>query len=296
MNEYQLYAGKFGAMIRSDRHSPRDLFDVYEYTKSPMLNRDLLHQCLIFDECISGTERIKDLCNPDWNNISKITDTSVGTQLTPLMKGKSTFDLDSAVKTVTDFLKPLFNMTDNEKEFVEKYKNHYYDPTLLFESADMAVRIGWHPGAFSFCQNTWVSREDAITMAKSLEYCGEYKIKGLKALELFNAARNRNRKGFIFYRLFYGCSVSNSREDDERMLLSQLVMASKSNKDIDVIYDVFKCSALHDEAKSQEYYKTIIKEELKKKSALKSKDNGAHFRDISNRMDNGKDDYKDKDR
>ncbi|MCD8295431.1 MAG: nucleotidyl transferase AbiEii/AbiGii toxin family protein [Clostridia bacterium] len=293
MNEYQLYAGKFGALVR--RCTARDMFDVNEYIQSPSgLNEDLLRQCIVFDECISGSNRIESLLKPNWGKITGMTEAAVDSQLDPLLKDKTKFDYKSAETTITEYLKPFFDLTDNEKDFVNKFKNRFYDPTLLFESADMAVSVGWHPGAFSLCPQTWVSREDAVTMAKSLEHCGERLIKGMKAHDLFDTARNSNRKGFIFYRLFYGCSVLNSREDDERMLISQLVKAStKSKDDIDAIYEVVKCSALHDVAKSKEYYKAIIREELEK-CASDVKDTGTQLLKKTNKAVSRQDEYEDK--
>ncbi|MCD8295063.1 MAG: nucleotidyl transferase AbiEii/AbiGii toxin family protein [Clostridia bacterium] len=294
MNEYQLYAGKFGAVVR--RATARDMFDVYEYIKSPSgLNKDLLHQCLVFDECISGEKRINVLLNPDWKKIEGLNDKLIESQLGYLIKDKSTFDYKSAAKIIKEYLEPFYTLTANEKEFVDKFRNSFYDPTLLFESADMAVRVGWHPGACRLCKNTWVSKEDAITMAKSLEHCGEQKIRGMKARDLFDAARCNNRKGFIFYKLFYGCRVLNTREDDERMLISQLVKASKNiREDTDAVYEVFRCSALRDETKSEAHYIAIIKEESKKISASETRGKGSQINRQNNSYINGKDEYQDK--
>ncbi|MCD8307527.1 MAG: nucleotidyl transferase AbiEii/AbiGii toxin family protein [Clostridia bacterium] len=278
MDEYQLYAGKIAALFR--RATPRDLFDVYEFirTSAGRFDRDLLRQCIIFDDCVSDRYVVQNL---NFSNIESISQNDIKKGLKPYVEKNSAFDYNEAIGTVKTYLKSLLAIKDSEKEFIQKYKNHYYDPTLLFDSADIAVRAGWHPGAYNHCENTWVSKEESAVMAKALQHCGEYKIQGMNAIDLFRAAKNRHRKDYAFYKLFYGCGVSGIKEQDEKLLISYLAAESS---DCDVIYNVFKCSALFDKNQSLGYYRDIIKSEIVRNNP--SMDRASHSQIVYEDMDN----------
>lgn len=65
----------------------------------------------------------------------------------PVIKRKDDFELEKAKKMVKAYIADLMVLTEDEKEFLERFENGEYIPELLFEDERILERIKNHPMA-----------------------------------------------------------------------------------------------------------------------------------------------------
>ena len=148
LDTYELYASKFTALL--SRCKIRDIYDSYNAIISNNLNDiELLKKGIIFYNCIGGNG---DIINLDFSIIDGVTYREYIRMLRPVLSKNDEFDLELAKKTIKEFLNKIFVFTNNEKEFVRKFKEKIYQPDLLF-SDEKLERISSHPMALWRCQS-----------------------------------------------------------------------------------------------------------------------------------------------
>lgn len=148
LNVYELYGSKFAALL--GRSKPRDIYDVYRVINTDLLkDKSLLKKCIIFYNCIGGES---DITNGDYSIIEGVTSKDFFRMLNPVLSKKEQFDNKKAVEKLKDYLKELLVFTDNERNFVDDFKNKTYSPQLLFEDDAVLDRIKSHPMALWRCK------------------------------------------------------------------------------------------------------------------------------------------------
>ena len=150
LNMYELFGSKIAALL--GRSKPRDVYDVYGAIESNLLtDKELLKKCFIFYNCIGGEA---DIIDNDFSIIDGVTNKDYMRMLKPVLSKTEKFDHTSATKQIKDYLTVLLVFTDDERQFVEQFKNKIYQPELLFSDSDILSRISWHPMAQWRCGTT----------------------------------------------------------------------------------------------------------------------------------------------
>ena len=145
----EIFASKIVALI--NRTAPRDLYDIYNMVTSGLIDEyeePLLRKCVVFYSAISAKSPPYEF---HLNTIDLVTQNRIKTDLYPVLRNKHKFDLKSAQIQVKARLEPLLRLEDNEKEFLNAFRNKTYRPELLFESTEIVERIRNHPMALWKC-------------------------------------------------------------------------------------------------------------------------------------------------
>ena len=143
LNLYELYGSKFAALI--GRSKPRDVYDVYGAIECDLFSdKDLLKKCFVFYNCIGGEA---DILENDLSIIDGVTNKDYTRMLKPVLSKAERFDPVSAVKRIKEYLIGLLVFTDEERLFVERFKQKTYAPALLFPNKEIIDRISRHPMA-----------------------------------------------------------------------------------------------------------------------------------------------------
>jgi predicted nucleotidyltransferase component of viral defense system len=109
LNTTELYTSKINALL--ERGAPRDLYDVFAMIESgAVTDLEMLKKCLIFYNLIGGEQDIAEI---NFKNIEKIDNQKVKRQLKLVIAKDDKFNLETAKKTVTEFLQKLINLTNN---------------------------------------------------------------------------------------------------------------------------------------------------------------------------------------
>ncbi len=147
MNGIELYASKINALL--SRATPRDLYDVNAMIDGNIIeDKDLLRKCLIFYNMVGGEQDIDDI---SFENIENINFTKFKTQLKPVLAKNDRFNLDEAKTSVIGYLKTLISINEDERKFIEEFKNKNYKPELLFDDKATIENIKSHPMALWRC-------------------------------------------------------------------------------------------------------------------------------------------------
>ncbi len=143
LNTTELYASKINALL--SRGTPRDLYDVNAMIEHNLIkNTDLLRKCLVFYNAIGGDYDIQKV---DFKNIERLDYKIFKTQLKPVIAKDDRFNLEHAKEIVIEFVKELLILSDDEKEFLSKFKENIYVPELLFDDEEIVSSIKHHPAA-----------------------------------------------------------------------------------------------------------------------------------------------------
>ncbi len=150
LNDIELYASKINALL--SRATPRDLYDVNAMIDGNIIeDNDLLRKCLIFYNMVGGEQDIDDI---SFENIENINFTKFKTQLKPVLAKNDRFNLDEAKTSVIGYLKTLISINEDERKFIEEFKNKNYKPELLFDDKTTIENIKSHPMALWRCSCT----------------------------------------------------------------------------------------------------------------------------------------------
>lgn len=151
LNTTELYASKINALL--SRATPRDLYDVNAMIDNNVIkDMKLLRKCLIFYNMVGGEQ---DIDNLTYNNIEKLNFMKFKTQLKPVISKTDKFDLEQAKVKVIDYLKELIKPTEDEKEFINKFRNQNYKPELLFNNNNIVENVSHHPMAMWRCKKQY---------------------------------------------------------------------------------------------------------------------------------------------
>lgn len=145
LSPIEIFGSKINALM--SRAAARDLYDVYNTIRYGLFDeseQELLRKSVIFYAAISAKEINK---NFDIKAIDNITKYKIRTDLDPVIAKRDSFDLDSAKNIVKKYISELMNLTQAEREFLDRFENKEYMPELLFEDEDILERIRMHPMA-----------------------------------------------------------------------------------------------------------------------------------------------------
>lgn len=73
--------------------------------------------------------------------------------LFPVLNKKDNFDFEEKKKRAKDYISNLMVLTENEKEYIERFGLKEYSPELLFEDKEILERVTTHPMALWKCRN-----------------------------------------------------------------------------------------------------------------------------------------------
>jgi predicted nucleotidyltransferase component of viral defense system len=148
LNPCELFASKINALI--DRATVRDLFDVYNLSRSNLLSspeeKEMLRKSIVFYHSIGGEGKVKK--EIDLHNIMEIEPSTIRSQLVPMLpsgSGRKYFPIEKAQENAMQYLKAILTLTPKECEYMENMCNNIYKPELLFQDSAIVGRIAEHP-------------------------------------------------------------------------------------------------------------------------------------------------------
>lgn len=148
LNKIELYGSKIAALI--GRTTSRDVFDVYHMIGKCKISDseiDILKKCSIFYLVTSNNyQAIEELLNEFIKKLNDLNFNNIRKNLIPMLKVGSQIDIETYKSVVNSYIDNLFNLDDNENEFVSLFNKGIYSPELLFDKA-IADRIKNHPMA-----------------------------------------------------------------------------------------------------------------------------------------------------
>lgn len=145
LSPIEIYGSKINALL--NRAAARDLYDTMNMIYFGIfdeLQKILLRKAVVFYAAISAKEINKTF---DTKAISTITKQKIKTDLLPVIKREDEFELEVSKKTVEDYITNLMVLTNDEKEFLDRFENGEYLPELLFKDQNTLNRIKDHPMA-----------------------------------------------------------------------------------------------------------------------------------------------------
>jgi predicted nucleotidyltransferase component of viral defense system len=145
LSPIEIYGSKINALL--NRAAARDLYDtrnMIHFGIFDELQETLLRKSVVFYAAISAKEINKTF---DTKAISTITKQKIKTDLLPVIKREDEFELEVTKKTVEDYITNLMVLTNDEKEFLDRFENGEYLPELLFKDENTLNRIKDHPMA-----------------------------------------------------------------------------------------------------------------------------------------------------
>ena len=141
-NIEELFGMKINALI--DRSKPRDLYDTaFLINGMKSIDKDKLRKAVVFYLSINNVFEFND---SSFKRIESITYHDVKTELRSVLKKEEKFDLEKTKSEVTNLLKDLLVLTENEKQYLFEFSKGNYKPSLLFDES-IANKIENHPMA-----------------------------------------------------------------------------------------------------------------------------------------------------
>lgn len=144
----EIFASKITALL--NRAAPRDLYDIYNLLKFELFNeteQDMLHRCIVFYLCIGSDKIQKEFT---FENFEKMPQNKIKTDLLPVLRFGTYFDLKSSREKVLDYLKKILKFTPQDIDFIDSFSVGKYKPELIFEDAILKNIIS-HPMAIWKC-------------------------------------------------------------------------------------------------------------------------------------------------
>lgn len=148
----EIFASKIVALI--SRTAPRDLYDVNNMLKYGLFDeseQDMLRKCVAFYLAIGSNLASADM---SLKNLWGMPQRQIKTDLAPVLHNGDFFDLKSARGIVADYLNGLLRFTEQEKAFLENFKEKRYLPDLLFDNQEIQKRLSDHPMAVWKCRQS----------------------------------------------------------------------------------------------------------------------------------------------
>lgn len=138
----ELFGMKICALI--DRGKPRDLYDVNNIVSmSAKLDIEKLRKSTLFYLSLNGVFAIDD---NTFKKIESIALNEIKRELLPVLAKNDRFDLEEAKTKVVTWLKELLTLTDEEKQYLNRFSIGDYNPRLLFDDS-IHEEILYHPMA-----------------------------------------------------------------------------------------------------------------------------------------------------
>lgn len=136
----ELFGMKINALI--DRSKPRDLYDTaFLVNNTKLFNKDMLRKAVVFYLSLNNVFELND---SSFKRFDSITYCKVKKELWPVLKKEERIDLEKTKSDVTNLLKDLLVLTENEKQYLFEFSKSNYKPSLLFDEP-IANKIENHP-------------------------------------------------------------------------------------------------------------------------------------------------------
>jgi hypothetical protein len=103
----------------------------------------MLRKCAVFYVAVGSEEPPETF---DIGRIDSLTPHKIRTDLQPVLRKRDWFDLSAAQECVKEYLTRLFALTDDERRFLDAFRQREYRPELLFDG-DALERVRNHPMA-----------------------------------------------------------------------------------------------------------------------------------------------------
>ena len=142
----ELFGSKIKALI--ERHTCRDLYDVYNLLHSEWMQRfdlAMLRKIVVFYLAVGGSHAPSKEFSTD--AIRQIKFAQIRATLLPMLKKGDSFDFEAAKSEVMLFLEILMNLTESEVAFIDAFNANNYRPDLLFSDSAIIDNIRNHPMA-----------------------------------------------------------------------------------------------------------------------------------------------------
>jgi len=143
VSSIEILSSKIVALLT--RGATRDLYDVNKMISLLSLTAreiELLRKCTLFYFSIGSTGIPESF---DFDRLKSITKYRIRTELLPVLRKEEKIDLDEMLSKVEKFLSELLVLTIEERDFIARFRKHYYDPELLFDDQEIVERIRFHP-------------------------------------------------------------------------------------------------------------------------------------------------------
>ena len=147
----EIFASKIVALL--NRTAPRDLYDIHNLLELGLFDeseQDMLKKCVVFYSCIGSETVHKEFT---FESLDKMPQNKIKTDLLPVLRFGTYFDLKPAREKVTNYLKELLGLTPREIEFIDLFAKGEYKPELIFKD-DMLKNISAHPMVIWKCNKT----------------------------------------------------------------------------------------------------------------------------------------------
>lgn len=146
----EIFAAKGNALI--SRAAARDLYDWCNMMDADLFvnQHDLFRKCIIFYMTISADHLNKSF---ETSAIDSLSFDKIRRDLFPVLNKKDNFDFEEKKKRAKDYISNLMVLTENEKEYIERFGLKEYSPELLFEDKEILKRVTTHPMALWKCRN-----------------------------------------------------------------------------------------------------------------------------------------------
>ncbi len=144
LNRLEIYASKINAL--NNRAAVRDLYDVLKFSEIHLSKEDKeqLRKSVVFYHVLTS-DKINGIFN--LNIAHKLNQHSILRELVPVLKKGEVFILETSLIKVKAFVEELMILTENEKDFIEKFNKGIYIPELLFDDTKIIERMRNHPMA-----------------------------------------------------------------------------------------------------------------------------------------------------
>lgn len=145
----EIFAAKSVALM--NRAAARDLYDMYNLEEKGLLDfasKAVFRQSIIFYTAIAS-EHVPE--HFSFDAIDSITERKIRTDLTPVLRSASHFQLEKAREKVKAYLKDIL-LPEGDMLFWKNFAEGQYRPELLFEDPEILENIKEHPMAIWKCE------------------------------------------------------------------------------------------------------------------------------------------------
>lgn len=149
LDPLEIFAAKCNALL--NRTASRDLYDWNNLIKYDLFKdqRDMFRKCIVFYASISTDHINKSF---DARAIDAITFSNIRGELFPVIKDKLNFELEERKKMAKSYITDLMKLTEDEKEYLDRFEQKEYRPDLLFEDKHILENLKNHPMALWKCR------------------------------------------------------------------------------------------------------------------------------------------------
>ena len=138
LNDEELIGTKIAALLI--RTTPRDVYDVYNlFQNRNKYTNDLIKKIAIFYICLSSDIPLdfNSLIDNSINKIKNLNFQIIKETLLPVLHKGIKFDVEKMCNYVSEKIKELFVLDNNEIDFIDKINNKIFDSNILFSNYEV---------------------------------------------------------------------------------------------------------------------------------------------------------------